>query len=312
MKKKIYGDSLREKLLASSRDRLHRFLLADGSVRGAILNGTRMINEMRSSHGLGILETLVLGRTHLGAGLMAGDLKGDDRISVRIDCSGPIRGLMVEANGFGEIRGYLEQVPIPIRSPLESFDMSSLFGEGVLSVTRSSRKSLQPQAGRVALEYGNIAPDLANYCRICENLPTAFNLGIKFDGEGEVFGAGGICLHAAPGGGETLAAELENRILAMPSLGLLFGEKRTGQDIILEQFGGYDPQFIGDHRVEFMCHCNAERMRGFIEKMPIPELAEILEKGPLPLEIRCRHCSTPYTFERALVREIHARRLADR
>ena len=39
------------------------------------MNGTRMVNEMRANHELGVLETLVLGRAYIGAGLMAADLK---------------------------------------------------------------------------------------------------------------------------------------------------------------------------------------------------------------------------------------------
>ena len=116
-KKQPYGDTLKDKLLASAKDRLHKFLLADGAIRGAIMNGTRMVNEMRTNHELGILETLVLGRAYLGAGLMAADLKSDDRISIKFDCSGPIKGLVVEANAFGEVRGFLKQVPIPLNKP---------------------------------------------------------------------------------------------------------------------------------------------------------------------------------------------------
>ena len=85
-KKKLYGETLKEQYEASARDRVHRFMLAEGTVRGAILHGTRMINEMRFNHELGILETLVLGRAFLGAGLMAADLKNRDRIMLRIDC----------------------------------------------------------------------------------------------------------------------------------------------------------------------------------------------------------------------------------
>jgi len=56
-KKKLYGNTLKEQYLASARDRRHSFLLADGAMRGVILNGTRMVNEMRSNHELGVLET---------------------------------------------------------------------------------------------------------------------------------------------------------------------------------------------------------------------------------------------------------------
>ena len=185
-KKKPYGDTLKEKLLASAKDRLHKFLLADGAVRGAIMNGTRMVNEMRANHELGILETLVLGRAYLGVVLMAADLKSNDRISVKFDCSGPIKGLVVEANAFGEVRGFLKQVPIPIDKPMESFDLSPFFRAGFLSVTKYLEDAKQPFTGQVMLKYGNIAQDLANYYLTSEQVPTAFNLSIKFDTEGQV------------------------------------------------------------------------------------------------------------------------------
>ena len=60
-KTKPYGETLKEQLRAGSKDRLYNFLLADGAVRGVIMNGTRMVNEMRANHDLGILETLVSG-----------------------------------------------------------------------------------------------------------------------------------------------------------------------------------------------------------------------------------------------------------
>ena len=135
-KKTLNGETLKERLLASARDRIYNFLLADGAVRGAILHGTRMVNEMRANHELGILETLVLGRAYLGAGLMTANLKGTDAISLKIDCSGPIRGLTVEANALGEVRGFLKNVPIPIDKPMVDFNLSPFFGAGFLSVTQ--------------------------------------------------------------------------------------------------------------------------------------------------------------------------------
>jgi len=162
-KRKRFGDGLKEQFLASARDRAYRFLLADGTIRGVILHGTRMVNEMRANHELGILETMVLGRAYLGMGLMAAELKGSDRLVLKIDCSGSIKGLVVEGNAFGEVRGYLLRVPIPIERPLDNFDLSPFFGAGVLSVTRHLTEAKDPFTGQVALKYGNIALDLANY-----------------------------------------------------------------------------------------------------------------------------------------------------
>jgi len=162
-KKKLFGETLKERLLAGARDRLHNFMLADEMIRGVIMNGTRMVNEMRANHALGILETLVLGRAYLGVSLMSANLKGNDRVAVKIECSGPIKGLTVEANAFGEVRGYLSKIPIPIDKPMEDFNLSPFFGAGILSVTKHLQDAKQPFTGQVILKYGNIAKDLAYY-----------------------------------------------------------------------------------------------------------------------------------------------------
>jgi hypothetical protein len=46
-KKKPYGYTLKEQLRAGAGDRLYNFLLAEGAIRGLIINGIRMVNEMR-------------------------------------------------------------------------------------------------------------------------------------------------------------------------------------------------------------------------------------------------------------------------
>ena len=163
VKQKIYDYTLKAQLIASARDRLYQFILADGNVRGAVMNGTRMVNEMRANHELGILESMVLGRTYLGAILMSSNLKGRDRLSVQFECSGPIKGITVDANAYGEVRGYLHNIAIPVEKPLENFDLSPFFGAGFLTVTRYLEDAKQPFAGKVVLKYGNIALDLSNY-----------------------------------------------------------------------------------------------------------------------------------------------------
>ena len=307
-KKKIYGDTLKDQLLASAKDRLYNFILANGAIRGVILNGTRMVNEMRANHELGVLETLVLGRAYLGAALMSAGMKGDERIRIAIECSGPIVGLHVEANAFGEVRGHLKNVPIPIEKPMENFDLSPFFGAGMLSVTRYLQDAKQPFTGQVILKYGNIAKDLANYYLTSEQIPTAFNLSIKFDKDGVVTGAGGLLLQAMPDLDDETTADLENRVADLPSLGIVFSDDSAPKDLILENFSRYAPKFLAERRIEFMCHCNENRLRSIITLLPIDELKDIRENGPFPLEMRCQHCNTPYLFTREDIQKIYGAR----
>jgi molecular chaperone Hsp33 len=307
-KKKFPGESLKEQLLAGAKNRLYNFLLVGDAIRGAIFHGTRMINEMRANHELGILETLVLGRAYLGAGLMSADLKSNDRIRLKFDCSGPLKGLVVEANAFGEVRGYLKRVPIPIHKPLDSFDLAPFFGAGFLSVTKYLEGAKQPFTGKVILKYGNIAKDLANYYLTSEQVPTAFNLGIKFDPEGRVIGAGGLLLQAMPHAGDALASNLEERVINLPSLGEVFSRNKEPQTVIGEVFKAYSPRFLANRRIEFMCHCSHEQIRSLLMLLPIDELQDIRDNGPFPLQIRCHYCNTQYRFKREDIRKIYGKR----
>jgi len=307
-KKKPYGKTLKEKLIASAKDRLYNFLLADGAIRGAILHGTRMVNEMRANHELGVLETLVLGRAYLGAGLMSADLKSDDRISIKIDCSGPIKGLVTEANAFGEVRGFLKQVPIPLDKPMESFDLSPFFGAGILSVTKYLQDAKQPFTGQVVLKYGNVAKDLANYYLASEQVPTAFNLSIKFDRQGQVTGAGGLFLQAMPRADDDLTASLAERVTGLPSLGEEFTTDSDPQSLVAKTFKDYAPQFLANHRIELMCHCNRDKVRSLLTLLPIDELKDMRDNGPFPLEMCCHYCNTRYHFSREDLQQIYGSR----
>jgi len=308
IKKKIYGNNLKEQLVASARDRVYNFTLADGTVRGAIINGTRMVNEMRSNHELGILETMVLGRAYLGAGLMSANLKGRDRICLQIECSGPIKGLVVEANAFGEVRGYIKNVAIPVEKQLDSFDLSPFFGAGVLSVIRHLEGAKQPFTGMVTLEYGNIAKDLANYYLTSEQIPTAFNLSIQYDRDGRVIGAGGLFLQVMPGAGDKIADELETLVVKFPSLGREFSLDKDPETLSRQVFKSYSPRILAGRRIEFMCHCRREKLRNLLAMLPLDDLENILENGPFPVESRCFHCNTPYEFSREEIQQLYGMR----
>ena len=304
IKKKPYGRTLKDQLKAGAKDRLHNFLLAGGAIRGVIMHGTRMVNEMRANHELGILETLVLGRAYLGAGLMSADLKSIDRISLKIDCSGPIRGLVVEANAFGEVKGYLKQNPIAIDKPMENYDLAPFFGSGFLEVTKHLEDAKQPFTGKIALEYGNIALDLANYYLKSEQIPTAFNLSIKFDRQGIVTGAGGLFLQAMPDAADDLVVDLEQRVNQLPSLGEKFSENQDPESLVQAVFKKHSPQFLANRRIEFMCHCSKKRLQKYLSMLPPDDIRDIRQNGPFPLELRCHLCNTAYEFSKAEIQGI--------
>jgi len=302
-RKAVYDSVLDRQLRTVSPDGISIFLLDRGNLRGALLHGSYLVNQMRANHGLGIFETLVLGHAYIAVGLLTSQLKGNDRISLNISCTGPAKGFSVESSAGGEIRGYLKQNPIPLDDVSRDFDIHSLLQEGNLSVIKYLEDAKHPFNSQVKMSYGSIAEDLAGYFLISEQTPTAFNLSVKFDREGRVVGAGGLFLQALPMANEEVLKRVEDKVRTLPSLGHQFAGGKSSEQIIKTELAEFGPLIIGDRRADFYCHCNKPRFAGFLAALPEDQLWDIKENGPFPLVTTCLNCNTAYNFSAAEIGE---------
>ena len=299
IKKNIFDHDVKAQFQASAKERLYRFLMADDQIKGVVVHATRMVKEMQANHHLGPLETLVLGQAYIAAALMSAPLKGRDRIAMNIQCSGPIKGLDVEANAFGEIRGYLKANPIEVKNPKKIKWLSTLYGAGFLSVSRNIEDTNRPYTGQIALIHGSIAEDLAEYFLTSEQIPSGFSLNVAFDENENITGAGGIFLQALPGAHPDNVARAETIIRKIDALGDCFAQNQTDQtpeSIIKTSFADLSPRFLNSSRVEFYCRCAKERMARYLKQLPKEDRTDILANGPFPLALRCHHCNSAYRF----------------
>jgi molecular chaperone Hsp33 len=303
-KRKPYGRGLREQLEASARDSLYHFLLDYGSARGALLHATRLVSEMAANHELGPLETLLLGQAYIAAGLMCANLKGGDRLGLNISCDGPLRGLSVEANAFGEVRGYLLQNPIPWSRDDLPPRLEALFGEGSLEVTRFLKEVGQPFTSRVKLVHRSLAQDLTYFFLQSEQVKSAFALSVSFDARRQVIGAGGLFLQALPGADEAVVARIDSLVRNLPSLGEAFSRDVSAECYMEENFASFSPLLLGKRRVAFMCHCSKERFGRFLAALPAEELADILAEERFPLVTTCLNCNSRYGFTRSELKRL--------
>jgi molecular chaperone Hsp33 len=163
----------------------------------------------------------------------------------------------------------------------------------------------------VALQHGNIAHDLAHYYLTSEQIPTAFNLSIQFTPEGEVAGAGGLFLQVMPDAEDATAAELEKIVYGLPSLGEVCAGGEDLDRFLQTHFAALDPVLLDKPRVEFFCRCRREAVGRLLRSLPREELADIRDKGPFPVELRCHHCNTTYHFEREEVGDLYRQRYGE-
>ncbi|WP_299976318.1 Hsp33 family molecular chaperone HslO [Desulfobacula sp.] len=305
VKKDIFNNDVKEQFKASAKDKIYRFIMADQMIRGAVVHSTRMVNEMRANHDLGPLETLVLGQAYIAASLLCSGLKDkNDRLSMNIQCSGPVKGLDVESNVFGEVRGHLKTRKIEVKHSEKIKYLSTLYGAGFLTVTKYLDNAPTPYSGQIALEHGSIAEDLANYFLISEQIPTGFKLSVYFDDKEAVKGAGGIFLQALPGADASHVIEAEKMIRGIDSLGELFAKGRSPEEIIYKAFSSLEPQFLSNSRVEFFCRCSKGKMKGYLRNLSKEEKKDMVKTGPFPVEVRCHHCNSVYRFSEEELQEL--------
>lgn len=272
------------------------FLLADKSVRGVVLHGTKLVEEMRSSHELGGLETLFLGQALQVTVLMASTLKGQDEIGLRIDCAGPIKELVTEATASGEVRGYLQKNSLPLAALDDSNNLKPCRGDGLLTVTRIAGHNKQAFRGNITLQSGHIASEVARYYLLSEQIPTAIHLSLCFDSHDRLTGAGGLLLQALPGASALIFAQLEQITNNLPSLGQALAEGQQLEPWLNRRFAHFQPAVLATRSVHFRCRCSNQQMRVLLSQLPLADLEEMQTNGPFPIEVNCHFCDKKYLF----------------
>jgi molecular chaperone Hsp33 len=288
--------ALKARLASLSPDGITVFTLGGGRVRGGLLHGTALVNQMRANHALGSLETLALGQACLGAALMGSTLKEGDRMVLRIDGDGPAEGFSVEAWAEGRVRGRLYRSPIAIEGGPAPSGASPLFGSGTLSVTRFSAGAPQPFVGAVPLKSGSLAQELASYYLESEQTRTAFALDIEFDERGRALGAGGLLLQALPGADEDFLGRVEERLGSIAPLGAHFASAGTPVAFLETELHDLFPEILGEKGAAFDCPCSRERFASFFASARGDLLVDLAERGPWPVETVCHNCGSVYRF----------------
>lgn len=285
-----------DRLARLPADGLMMFTLENDTIRGALVNATAMVSAMREAHGLGILETLVLGKAYLAAALLSSTLKGQDRLSLKAEGDGPAQGFSVDCDARGRVRGRLYASPFPLEAPPDSLDTGPLMGRGNLSLVRHPEGSGEPVSGTVAMRTGRLAEDLAYFYHLSEQTRTSFSLGVHFDAGERVAGAGGLFLQALPGATAEALDRVERLVYGLPALGETFASGAGRMDVALRSFPFFDLNLMDERHVEFYCSCNKGRLSNFLSSMAQEELDDIVAHGPFPLEVRCHNCGSVYRF----------------
>jgi molecular chaperone Hsp33 len=253
------------------------------------------VNTGCSSHELPALESLIFSQAIVSNLLLTALVKNRDRIGLDVDCTGPLKGFVSEADASGTVRGYMRSVPVDTGG-LSEHNPSLLYGAGALTVTRYLEGRSAPVSGTTALLHGDLAKDLTVFFLESEQLRTSIINSVTPDREGRILAAAGLFIQAMPGASDQALASLEEKIFSLPKFSAYLLRGKSTDEFVSRHFGAFGPAKMENIPVRFDCSCSAARFSSFLASVSAEEKSSILKEGPFPLELKCRFCSSKYSF----------------
>lgn len=278
------------------KDQMVRAFAADGMIRAFAASTGNLVEEARAIHNTAPVVTAALGRM-LTAGVMMGAMmkNPEDRLTIKIDGAGPMRGVLVTADCSGNVKGYpYENMVILPPNAKGKLDVSGAIGAGILTVI-SDTGLKEPYVGQVELVSGEIAEDIAYYYASSEQVPSSVGLGVLVNPDSTVNCAGGFIIQLMPGCPEETISRLEECMKGVTGVTDILKEGKTAEEMLRGLLAPLDPVVTDTTDCSFYCSCSRERVSRALMTVGEKELRSMISDGK-PVELSCHFCGKSYTF----------------
>lgn len=286
-------------------DGLVKTTAAGQTVRALAAVTTQLVDEARRRHNTAPTASAALGRT-MTAGLLLGSLLRDDEtISLQFVSKGRLRGILVDANSQGEVRGFVYHPRTDLPSRNGKLDVGGAVGGGTFVVMRSQPWSKRPYRSILPIVSGEIGQDVAHYLLHSEQIPSAVSLGVFVRPDESVQAAGGFVIQAMPGATDELIAQLENQVARTRPVSDLIRNGATPTEILQEVVGEFAPSVVDEQNIQFVCRCSQERVLGALVLLGLDEIKDLLvTKGQA--DVTCEFCNQQFVIGRASLESLIA------
>ena len=277
-------------------DYMIRATAAEGQIRAFAATTRDMVENAKNAHNTSPVATAALGRLMTAAAMMGADLKGEkDLLTLRIEGSGPLGGLLVTANGHGDVKGYAFNPDVMLPPNAQGkLDVGGSLDLGVLSVIKDIGLK-EPYVGQTILVTGEIAEDLTYYYATSEQTPSSVALGVLMNKENTVRQAGGFIIQLLPGAEEATIAALEKTIGELEPVTTMLNKGMTPEDILELILGQFGLEILDKMPIQFTCNCTKSRVEKALISIGGRELQEMIDEGK-SIEVNCQFCNKHYEF----------------
>ncbi len=241
-------------------DILQRVIAKEANFYGVACDTTKLVAEACKRHDVGPTAGAALGRALTGAILLSAVLKDGQSVILKFEGNGPLKKIITEAGYDGWARGYVAEpkADLPLKNGV--IDVAGGLGRaGFLTVTKDIGMKEKYQ-GTVQLYTSEISEDIAYYLSESEQIPSAVNIGIRFEPDGSVAAAGGYLVQSLPPADEQLITGLEKKIHSLPPITTQLQNGVRPGEILSELFSHIPHKKTGETELRYQCSCSRYKM----------------------------------------------------
>lgn len=280
-------------------NKLIKALAYNEQVRIFITNATDPLNEAIKRHDVWPSAASCLGKIITMGLFLGANLKGDEAVTVKYNCSGPVGSIIVDANANGQVRGYPEHNHVNFVNNDGGLNEKMTIGDnGFLDVIKDLHLKDFFTSSIVAC--GDIANDFTKYYIESEQTPTLISLGTLIDVNNLAIINGGILIQLLPNATDEAITYIEAKMDILKKMSTLL-RTHSLEEILDMIFDDYE--IVGTLDVSFHCPCNKERFAQGLVTLSKDDLEEIIKDGK-PIETICHYCGEKYQFSVDQIKEI--------
>lgn len=267
-------------------DYIIRGITSNGNVRFIFAQSKEIVETAHVNHQTSPLASAALGRLLTAGAMMGRMLKGDSRLTMRIDGNGPLRGIIVDADAEGRVRGFVKNpmADLPLNAQ-GKLDVGGGLGKGTLTIIKDLGLK-ENFVSQTALQTGEIGDDLSYYFYISEQIPTAVGVGVLVDLDYSIKQSGGYLIQLLPGASEEDLQAVEKIIESYPSITSLLEQYQIEE--IAQLFFGELVEFTKEE-ISFFCPCDNDRFIRAIATLNQEEIHSMIEEDQ-GADITCEFC----------------------
>lgn len=285
-------------------DYLVKALAYEGFVRAYAVNATETIAEAQRRHDTWNTSSAALGRTMVGALMLGATLKGEDKLTVKIEGNGPAGAIIVDSNGKGEVKGYIKNPHISL--PLNGagkIDVRGAVGTAGMFTVIKDLGLKEPFSGQTPIVSGEIGEDFTYYLAVSEQIPSAVGVSVLVDTDDSIKTAGGFMIQIMPGANEAIIDQIEARLKETTRISTLLDEGQTPEEILQNLLATTEVEFLDKMPVQFNCDCSKEKFASAIITLGSEQIQELIDQDH-GAEAVCAFCNNKYQYSEADLYEL--------